>query len=164
MAARQGVEIERKFLVRELPADLDRHPASEIEQGYVVVDADGLEVRLRRRGDRAWLTIKSGGGRTRMEEEIELRPEQFERLWPLTAKRRITKTRFEIPAAGGRVIELDRYHGSLRGLITAEVEFSSQADSEQFEPPPWFDREVTDDPAYKNQQLASGGPPRSTIR
>src|SRR5437879_4745223 len=42
-----GTEIERKFLVRELP-DLDDVKKQEILQGYISVDGDGTEVRLRR--------------------------------------------------------------------------------------------------------------------
>src|SRR5450755_3174958 len=65
-------EIERKFLVRELPADLDRHPASSINQGYLAIGPDGSEVRLRWRGEQASLTSKRGHGVARDEAEIEI--------------------------------------------------------------------------------------------
>ena len=67
------MEIERKFLIDE-PPRLDRFERSEIEQGYLsLADPEGgAEVRLRRRGDELTLTAKSGGGRVREEEEIEL--------------------------------------------------------------------------------------------
>ena len=44
-----GVEIERKFLVAELPAELAEHPGQRIEQGYLAIAPDGVEVRVRRR-------------------------------------------------------------------------------------------------------------------
>ena len=156
---RCAIEIERKFVVAELPADLDRWPSSAIEQGYVAIADDGTEVRVRRRAGRAVLTVKSGGGRTRVEEELEIEPERFERLWPLTEGRRIEKTRYEIDGGAGVTIELDVYAGALDGLVVAEVEFESEGAADAFEPPAWLGREVTDDPRYKNQRLALDGVP-----
>jgi adenylate cyclase len=157
---RCSIEIERKFLVAEPPSDLSRWPSSAIEQGYLAVADNGTEVRVRRRDGRAAvLTVKSGGGRQRVEEEIEIEPERFERLWPLTEGRRIEKTRYEIPAADGAVIELDVYAGDLDGLVVAEVEFESDEKADAFGAPRWFGQEVTDDARYKNQRLACDGAP-----
>lgn len=143
----------------EPPADLDRWPSTAIEQGYLAVDSDGTEVRVRRRAGRAVLTVKAGGGRTRVEEEIEIESERFERLWLMTEGRRIEKTRYEIPADGGLTIELDVYAGALAGLVVAEIEFGSEEAADAFAAPVWLGREVTDDPRYKNQRLARDGAP-----
>jgi adenylate cyclase len=155
-------EIERKFLVPEPPADLERFASTRIDQGYLAVADDGTEVRVRRRDERAALTVKGAagaGGRTRVEEEIGIEADRFERLWPLTEGRRVEKTRHEIPAGDGLTIELDIYGAALDGLVIAEVEFASEDDADAFEPPPWFGREVTEDARYKNQRLASDGAP-----
>jgi CYTH domain-containing protein len=161
---RSAIEIERKFLVAEPPPDLSRWPSSEIEQGYLAIGDDGTEVRVRRRdGDADVLTVKSGGGRERVEEEIEIDPPRFERLWPLTRGRRVQKRRYEIPTDDGEVIELDVYSGDLDGLVVAEVEFPSAEAADAFAAPPWFDREVTDDPRYKNQRLACEGAPDEAL-
>jgi len=116
-------------------------------------------VRVRRRDARAWLTVKSGEGRVRVEEEIEIEPERFERLWPLTEGRRLEKTRYEISAVDGLVIELDVYRGDLDGLLTAEVEFPSEEAAEAYDVPDWLGPDVTEDPRYKNQRLARDGAP-----
>jgi CYTH domain-containing protein len=116
-------------------------------------------VRVRRRAEQSVLTVKSGGARTRVEEELEIEPDRFERLWPLTEGRRIEKTRYEIAADGGATIELDVYSGRLAGLVVAEVEFDSESDADAFAAPDWFGREVTDDARYKNQRLAREGVP-----
>jgi adenylate cyclase len=116
-------------------------------------------VRIRRRNGDAWLTVKSGGGRVRVEEEIVIDAERFERLWPLTEGLRIEKRRYEIDAGGGLVIELDVYAGALDGLLVAEVEFDSEEDAEAFAPPDWFGDDVTEDVRYKNQRLARDGAP-----
>lgn len=154
------LELERKFVVTELPDDLERHPASRIVQGYLVVAEDGSEARVRRRRERTWLTVKRGSGLVRREEEVEIDSAQFDRLWPLTEGRRIEKTRYEISIGDRLVIELDVYEGALSGLLTAEVEFPSVAAAESFEPPSWLGEEVTDDDAYKNRRLAVDGSPR----
>jgi adenylate cyclase len=154
-----GVEIERKFLVAELPADLADHPGERIEQGYLAIAPDGVEVRVRRRAGQATLTVKSGPGQVRTEEEMALDARRFEALWQLTEGRRVSKTRHEIPLADEAVAELDVYDGDLDGLLTVEVEFGSVEASEGFAPPPWIGRELTGDKRYANQSLALAGRP-----
>lgn len=153
-----GVEIERKFLVEQLPDGLDGHPSREIEQGYLAI-TDAVEVRLRRYGDQSFLTVKSSGNESRIEEEIEIDEGRFAALWPLTDGRRIQKRRYRIPFGDGLTIELDVYHDRLDGLLTAEVEFNSLADATAFVPPGWLGPEVTDDRRYKNKRLATEGLP-----
>lgn len=156
----KGREIERKFLVGDPPPDLERHPRSHLQQGYLAIDPAGIEVRIRRRDEQTTLTIKGGGGRSRAEEEMEIGSERFVRLWDLTEGRRVEKTRYEVPGEGGLTIELDVYHGPLDGLVTAEVEFGSEAQADAFSGPDWLVREVTGDDAYKNRRLAVDGRPR----
>lgn len=153
-----GIEIERKFLVERLPDHLDDHPFREIEQGYLAI-TDEVEVRVRRYGDEAFLTVKSSGGQERIEEEIEIDRRRFDALWPLTDGRRLEKRRYAIPAGDGLTLELDVYHGRLEGLLTAEVEFGSLADAAVFVPPEWLGRDVTDELRYKNKRLATDGLP-----
>lgn len=152
-----GLEIERKFLVTQPPARLDTHPSREIDQGYLALTDDGVEVRIRRYGGSTFLTIKSGGERARLEEEIEIDERRFRSLWPLTDGRRIRKTRYLIPEGASLIIELDVYHGRLAGLMTAEVEFESPEAAVAFDPPAWIGDEVTDDARYKNKHLAIDG-------
>ena len=154
------MEIERKFLVERLPDGLAHYPAHRIEQGYLALDeSSGAEVRVRRHGEDLVLTVKGAGDLSRVEVELPLSREQFDSLWPLGEGRRVEKTRHELP--GG--IELDVYGGALDGLIVAEIEFPSEADSEAFEPPSWLGREVTEDRRYKNRALAVDGRPTRTL-
>jgi adenylate cyclase len=147
-------EIERKFLVRKLPPDLTSYPHNEISQGYLVSLDDGLQVRLRQSGERYSLTFKRGTGNVREEREVELSAEQFGALWPATEGKRLVKTRYEIPF-GERVVEIDVYHDRHQGLIVAEVEFDEEEMAKNFQPPDWLGGDVTGDPRYSNQLLAS---------
>ena len=153
------MEIERKFLVLQVPTNLDRFPQDDFLQGYIALAEDGTEVRLRKIGDQYFETVKTGDGLARGEVEIDLTQQQFDRLWALTEGRRIEKTRYRIDYEWV-VIEVDVYRGKLNGLMTAEVEFESVAASRSFEPPAWLGEEVTNDSRYQNKHLAVHGVPR----
>lgn len=155
---KDGVEVERKYLLDRLPDVAAAVPGVPVEQGYLAVDGE-VEVRVRRLGDRRLLTIKGGTGLVRLEEELELDERRFSALWPLTRGRRIEKTRRAVRLPEGPVLEVDEYHGALAGLLVAEVEFPSVEASRAFAAPAWLGREVTADPAYANRILASAGLP-----
>jgi CYTH domain-containing protein len=151
------VEIERKFLIAEIP-DLEGLTRTRIEQGYLTLADAGAEVRVRRKGSELLLTVKGGTGRERAEVELRLTAEEFAELWNLTEGKRLVKTRATAPLGSLRV-ELDRFGGDLDGLAVAEVEFPDEAAADSFEPPDWFGREVTGDRAYLNESLATKGRP-----
>jgi adenylate cyclase len=151
-----ALEIERKFLVEELPEGLAYGSADEIAQGYLAVGED--EVRLRRRGDRFLLTVKRGKGMARGEVEVPIDRAAFEELWPLTKGRRVEKVRRTLPVEGG-TLEVDRYDGALAGLVVAEIEFPDEAAAEAFEPPAWLSKELTGDARWSNARLALDGLP-----
>jgi adenylate cyclase len=152
-----GTEIERKYLLRELPAEASWTSEQRIQQGYLALDGP-TEVRVRLRKDRATLTVKSGGGRSRIEEEVELDDRQAQALWTLTDGRRVEKVR-RVSHVAGQTVEVDEYHGPLAGLLVAEVEFTDEAAAEAFVPPDWFGRELTDEAGYSNRELACHGRP-----
>jgi adenylate cyclase len=161
-----SMEIERKFVVKKLPGDLDKYPSKSISQGYVLIANDGTECRVRRKGTEYFQTIKMGKGLSRKEIEIEISEEQFNQLWNSTKGRNIEKIRHSIPYHG-YTLEVDEYYGEnpngegLNGLITVEVEFSSIDESSNFQAPDWFGLDVTEDKRYKNQYLAVYGMPQS---
>lgn len=164
-------EIERKFLVDKLPENLDKYSHKKIIQWYVAITEDGTEVRLRKKWQKFFQTIKSSWNKIRDEFEIELTKDQFEALWDSTAGKRVEKTRYEIPyeyeTTGKewqkikvtKKIELDIYYGNLDWMLSAEVEFKTEEESNKFVTPEWFGKEVTDDKKYKNKNLAISGKP-----
>src|SRR5216684_7584236 len=135
--ARNGREIERKFLVKELPPGLNRFRSYPIAQGYLASEPGGRHVRLRKKGKTASLTFKVGRGGHREEREIKLSSKQFAALWPATAGRRLRKLRYEIPWRD-LLIEIDIYRGRHSGLVVAEVEFPDRVMCRKFKPPSWF--------------------------
>jgi adenylate cyclase len=152
-----AVEIERKFLVSSPDAMPDASEVRQIAQGYLAVTED-TEVRVRRLGEGAFLTVKRGHGEVRREEEIELSAEQFDALWPLTEESRLEKRRHYVEHDGLK-FEVDVFGGDLKGLVVAEVEFPSEEKSSRFGPPEWLGDEVTGDRRYESQSLALRGRP-----
>ena len=130
----QHLEIERKFLVKQPPPGWKRSASSQIVQGYFPMERRHLEIRLRRKGSKHFITIKEGRGGRRLEEEIEIPEPKFRSLWPLTCAARIAKRRYRIPCQG-HTIEMDVYQGPHRGLIMADIEFDSARGSRSFQPP-----------------------------
>jgi adenylate cyclase len=152
--ARNNREIERKYLIKQLPEKLKRHRHWPIEQGYLATEPAGRQVRLRKKGQTASLTFKVGRGAHREEREIKLSPKQFAALWPGTAGRRLRKVRYDVPWKN-LIIEIDIYRGRHAGLVVAEVEFPDRVTCRKFKPPSWFGREVTGEKRYSNVRLAN---------
>ncbi len=150
------MEIERKYLVRELPGDLDSYPHTEIEQGYLCTSPT---LRIRRMGDVFILTVKEHivGSSTAIqnrEEEFTMLRDSYERLKTKCDGNLVSKTRYRIPLAGGLTAELDIFHGVHQGLRIVEVEFPSVEAADTFTPPAWFGEDVSTDPRYRNSWLA----------
>lgn len=153
-------EIERRFLIEDPAVARKRATRSEVvAQGYVAIDPAGLQVRVRRLGERTLLTVKGGSGEHRVEVEFDIERGVFGELWELTDGRRIEKRRHYVEAAEGLVYEVDVYDGDLSGLAVVEVEFGSGEESAAFEPPDWFGAELTGDERYSNVSLAVDGLP-----
>lgn len=151
------VEIERKFVLTEVPPADVLGSGEPLRQGYVAEEGE-VEVRVRSTRRAATLTVKAGSGLTRTEVEVPITDADVERLWAHTLGRRVEKTRYRV-AVGECVAEVDVYSGELSGLCTAEVEFDSEGDAAAFIPPGWFGREVTGERGWSNAALARHGAP-----
>lgn len=144
------MEIERKFLVKVLPENLDTYPHRHLEQGYL---STAPVVRVRKDNDKYELTYKSGGLMAREEYNLPLTKESYEHLKAKADGRLITKTRYMIPYES-YTIELDVFENDLAPLILAEVEFDSVDTANAFTPPEWFGKDVTYDGRYHNSYMS----------
>lgn len=151
-------EIERKFLLSSSPTAVHLRDGVPILQGYLFCDQG--ELRIRRKGDHFYLTVKGEGSLVRDEWEVEIPAWVFQTLWPKTEGRQIQKTRYCVSEADFTA-EIDEYGGELLGLVTLESEFADRAAAERWSPPAWLGAaiEVTEDRAYKNKNLALYGLP-----
>ena len=145
------MEIEKKFLVNEIPFSLDSFKSRKIEQAYLSTDP---VIRVRRDNDEYYLTYKSKGFIVREEYNLPLNKSSYEHLLSKADGNIITKTRYEIPEKNNLTIELDIFEGNFTGLILAEVEFESEADANSYIPPEWFTKDVSNESAYHNSTLS----------
>ena len=156
------MEIERKWKLSQLPqittSGGQKLSHARIRQGYICTENG--ELRIRDKGGKYYLTVKSDGTLSRDEWEQEIPAWVFDQLWPNCQGRVIDKIRYSVPH-GKLTLEIDSYFGQLSELTTLEVEFADEAQAEKFDvaaiAPDAVD--VTADKRYKNKALAVNGLP-----
>lgn len=145
------MEIERKYLIKEPPKNLENYSKRELEQGYLCTDP---VIRIRKDNDNYELTYKSQGLMVREEHTLPLTKDSYEHLKQKVDGRIISKTRYLIPFDEHLTIELDVFHNDLAPLLLAEVEFPSEELANAFLPPAWFGEDVTFSTQYHNSNLS----------
>ena len=144
------MEIERKFLTKALPDDLDSYPCVHIEQGYLNTNP---VVRIRKQNNDYILTYKGKGMLAREEYNLPLNEKSYVHLKTKCDGNIISKRRYIIPFNGLK-IELDVFDAPFAPLIMAEVEFDCLEAAYAFLPPDWFAQEVTHKPEYHNSYMS----------
>lgn len=149
------MEIERKYLVKEVPTDYTSFPCRTIEQAYLCTSP---VVRIRREDEEYYLTYKGKGLLSREEYNLPLNEQAYKHLLPKADGIILTKKRYLIPLEGSDhlTIEMDIFEGTYQGLILAEVEFPTEEEALSFKPPAWFGKDVTFSGEYQNSRLACG--------
>lgn len=148
------MEIERKFLIKEMPADLDTYDYHIIEQGYLSTEP---VVRIRKQDDEYYLTYKGSGMMARTEYNLPLTKQAYDHMLPKADGIVISKKRYLIPLEqDGLTLELDVFSGELAPLVMGEVEFESVEAADSFLPPAWFGDDVTNDKRYHNSNMSKG--------
>jgi CYTH domain-containing protein len=143
-------EIERRWLVDLSAVDLRSTAFCEIEDLYI---ADS-RLRLRKVSGPNGRTFKLGkkyGKRTALSEPITnlyLTEDEYRRFAGLPG-RRIHKRRYAL-ASGS----LDVYLEPNKGLAVLEVEFHSEQSAQEFTPPHFATREITNEPEFSGARLA----------
>lgn len=119
-------------------------------QGYL--NKKGNTVRVRIAGEKGYLTIKSKTQSfSRMEFEYEIPVDDANAMMQLSQTPVVEKYRYKIKR-GKHTWEIDEFLGDNQGLIVAEIELESEA--ETFDKPTWIGQEVTADKRYYNSHLA----------
>ena len=136
------IEIERKFLVKNLDFIKESSHKKSIEQGYLSKDPNRT-VRVRIEEEKAFLTIKGksfDNGTSRIEIEIEISIKDARELMKLCLSSPIKKIRYLINK-NGFIFEVDVFKNNNEGLIIAELELNSE--KSEFPKPDWLGEEVT---------------------
>ncbi len=149
------IEIEKTFLVKQLPQNLSSYQSFKIKQGYL--SSTHPVLRIRQKGDKYEITkkipLKPNDFSAVEEINIPLTKDEFNKLWSLT-ERNLQKTRYLIPLLNNLTAELDIFENDLTGLYWVEVEFASIEEMNNFQKPDWFGNDITQEDFAANSFLA----------
>jgi len=146
------IEIERKFLVKNLDFIKESSHKKSIEQGYLSKDPNRT-VRVRIENEKAFLTIKGKSfnkGTSRIEIENKISLKDARTLMKLCLSNPIKKIRYLI-SIDDFIFEVDVFQNNNEGLIIAEIELDSE--KSKFPEPEWLGEEVTGQIKFYNSQL-----------
>ena len=144
-------EIERKYLVEQKDLSfLQLMKGKKIKQAYIQ-NENTRTVRVRTKGEKAFLTVKIGNDSlSRDEFEYQIPIQDAISMMEIMNLKVLSKIRYEINFEN-HLWEVDVFEGKLDGLIIAEIELKSE--NESFIIPPWIGTEVTNDSSYLNARL-----------
>lgn len=108
------IEIEKRYLAKYLPADLEKYSSYYVEDVYVSFTHDAV-LRLRRQDDRYMITkkvaVNPGDAASHHEYTIDLSAEEYEKLLH-TPGRRVSKRRY-LYLVDGVTYEIGVFDGEL---------------------------------------------------
>lgn len=138
-------ELEKTYLAKYLPEDLDKFPAKEIIDMYIPKTSSHPKLRIRKCGEKYEITKKEPLNETdystQQEQTIKLTKEEFEELSKLPS-RRTRKIRYYYEYRG-ETAEIDVFQEDLTSLVLVDFEFSSSEEKENFKMPDFCLAEVT---------------------
>ena len=147
-----AIEIERKYLVSEIPFDLVEKSV-RIRQGYIVNDQSQV-IRVREKGNQYFLTIKGKNiGISRLEYDFPISKIDAKELIKYFCNTTLIDKKRHYIEHKGHTWEVDEFYGDNKGLIVAEIELENK--DEKFIVPDWVNEEVTSYERYYNMNLAT---------
>lgn len=151
------LELERTYLLRELPEGFKNCKSSEIIDVYIPAAEEHPILRIRKKGDVFEITkkspIKSKDSSEQSETTISLTKEEFEELGQLKGKR-FRKIRYYCPFENNIRMELDVYLDDLLGLAMVDFEFDSIKEKNNFLMPSFCLADVTQEKDFAGGILA----------
>ena len=147
-----GIEIERRFLVKNEEWRTKVILSKEFRQAYLNSSSDEWTVRIRIiNNTQAYITLKSFiNGSTSYEFEYQIPIQDAIELFNLS-KNKITKTRYQLKIDKKDWV-VDCFKSLNSSLTIAEIELNSE--SEQIQIPSWCEQEITGIKSLSNASLA----------
>lgn len=150
------IEIERTFLAKFLPEEMQNSSKKEIVDIYFPVDTPHTALRLRKNGNDYELTKKQPVSTKDFSKQIEqtviLNEFEFRQFAKLPGKK-LRKTRYKYPL-NGVTAEIDVFHDGLAGLVLVDIEFEEGSQYKTFEIPDFCLVEVTQEDFTAGHNLA----------
>ena len=140
------IELERTFLAKYLPKDLDSYPKKSMQDSFIPKQARHPVLRIRKNGEKFNITRKypknEADNSIMIEETINLSEEEYNSMQQIDGKVH-QKIRYQYPTSDAKVCEIDIYQGDLKGLVVIDFEFNSTDEKDNFSPPDFCLVEVT---------------------
>ncbi len=151
---------ERRFLIASSLARLiqkERGLGSRVVEGYFAPRPDRKQVVRIENGGAHLILITTPQGGAPEEERAEVPRGHAEALLDV-AQGKVAFARGTVPLQGGREVAIDRFMVPAR-IDILSVTFAEGEAPDGFQPPAWFGREITGDPAFELNAIALGGVP-----
>jgi CYTH domain-containing protein len=150
------VELEKTYLAKYLPKDLEKYPHREIADIYVPVTAPHAVLRIRKKGDKYEITkkfpIKEGDASEQEEHTIKITEDEYKAFAKLEGKRS-RKIRYDYDYRGNKA-EVDVFQDDLQGLVLVDIEFTDVKKKFDFNMIPEFClADVTQDTVFAGGML-----------
>lgn len=145
-----ALEIEHKYLVKDNTYKTLASESLDIKQGYLSRIPERV-VRVRTVGKKGFLTVKGiNTNDVREEFEYAVPYEEAIKMLNLCEPGILDKTRYLVKD-GKLTWEIDEYHGTLEGLVVAEIEIPYSG--YKYDLPSFIGKNVTGNPKYYNSNL-----------
>ncbi len=135
------IELERTFLLKNKPKDLEKYKSVEILDIYFPYSAEHPILRLRKSGNIYELTkkqpLKGLDSSEQTEETISLSKQEFEEFSKLKGKR-LRKIRYYYLNS-----EIDFFLDELEGLVLVDFEFKEKEKKNDFKMPDYCLKDIT---------------------
>lgn len=150
------LEVERKFVLAKVPPDAPK--TTEISDLYIT----NSTLRLREEKTETLTRYKLGqkvrsvaeDPQVVMHTNLYLNEREKDLMSKLPGKR-LSKTRYSMELKDGLKMSIDKFRGSLAGLVIGEVDFGSDGEPASFQTPSIALAEVTTDERFTGGALAS---------
>jgi len=140
------IELERTFLAKYLPEDLDNFPSKQMQDSYIPKQARHPLLRIRKNGDRYFITRKypkiEEDKSVLIEETINITEEEYKALQQIDSKVH-KKIRYQYKTENAKICEIDVYQDKLKGLVLIDFEFDTIEKKDNFTSPDFCLIEVT---------------------
>ena len=134
------MEIERKFLVKDLP-DISGIQPIVYERYYLKSEGDTV-VRIQKKNNKyEYETKKTISDLEHEKNKHAIAESEFEDLKVGNDANEIIRESYELSLNPNVSIKI--YHGRFEGLMRVEVEFSTKEEAEKYVPPSWMGEEIT---------------------
>ena len=157
----QGVEIEKKYKILDLPENMEQYNKIEIEQSYLNYGCKPT-LRIRKYNEDEFILSYKARKKEHKDDlsvcdevELPLSKKSYEHLKRKTDGRTIHKIRYIIPLEDGLKVEIDRFLDFFEGVCFAEIEFNSEEQANSYKIPSWLGEDISNQKRVKNGYMAT---------